>query len=146
MIYWFLPVFVFLIPIAYLLYTGKLEVNGIISRVSVNIFIIGLQFGLLYLYIKLRHGALNAKIKFLGLGDVLFIFALCSWFDSVYLLLFLVFSFVFSILVSLLFIGFKLWNNNQVPLAGLQALFLMVFLGSSLVFNYPIKADLFFMR
>lgn len=146
MIYWFLPVFVFLIPVAYLLYTGKLEMHTILFRVSVNVLIIGLQFGLLYLYIRLKHGALSAKMKFLGLGDVMFILALCSWFDSAYLLLFLVCSFVFSILVSLVFIGFKRWSNNQVPLAGLQALFLIFFLGSSLVFNYPIKADLFFMR
>jgi len=84
-----------------------------------NLGFLLLQFALLTIYFRLRKG----KLK-IGWGDVLFLAATCFYFSPANFLLFYCLSLVFALVLHLSFAK----KNATVPLAGLQSMFLVLFL------------------
>lgn len=70
----------------------------------------------------------------IGLGDILFFFVMAVSFPTVTFLILLSTSLIFSLSLFLLFKS-KL-KDKTVPLAGLQALFLVLLVGSNMLFNF----------
>jgi hypothetical protein len=97
-------------------------------HVTVNLVFLVLVVGLTWGVLKLRHPGqplLNRKI---GLGDLLFFVAVIGWLGPVGYAVF----FVSSLVLVLLFVGLLIllqrWRmDNQIPLAGLQAGYLLLY-------------------
>ncbi|MGY0407587.1 MAG: hypothetical protein ACWIPJ_04430 [Polaribacter sp.] len=95
-----------------------------LSNIGINISFVVLIFGILWLYAKLK---LKKKIfNVFGEGDLLFFLLLAVSFPIVSFLMVFVFSLIFSLIIFILLKN--RFKEKTVPLAGLQSLFLGLFL------------------
>ena len=106
-----------------------------------EVFMLNLLFnfsGLLILILTLMiYTKFILKKRFdeaIGLGDVFFFFVIAFSFPTATFLIVLSSSLIFSLSLFLLFKS-KL-KDKTVPLAGLQALFLILLIGSNMLFNF----------
>lgn len=143
MIYWFLPVLIFTIPFCDVYIFNKSRLQLLFKITSINLLIAVFLFVFLYLYILYRYDRKGVKVRFLGLGDVMFILALTSWFNDQSFVLFLLWSFTFSLLISTIFILFNVWKSDKIPLAGLQSVFMIFYLITSSFPHFPFSNYLF---
>ncbi|MFC5044446.1 prepilin peptidase [Aquimarina hainanensis] len=122
-VYWFLfPALAALLGWSH--YQHSLFIH-FINAVGINIAMVSVILGILYLY-----NVLIIKKKFLeevfGLGDVLFLYAVAIGFPTISFLVILVFSIFFSLI---LWIAVKRFSSeNTAPLAGFASLFLLILL------------------
>ncbi|MGM9475195.1 hypothetical protein ACS5PU_02150 [Pedobacter sp. GSP4] len=126
-IYWWLfPVLLFLIIAeAYLGGTVADRIRYAAANVSFILF----QVLLLSAYISLRVGRLtNIFNGYLGLGDLLYLLCISPAFPFLNYVFFYVASLMLVILLSLLFRKTAKVNGSKIPLAGYQALLLMLVL------------------
>ena len=100
-------------------------------NISINLILIFLLIFILFLYTKFKM-KINLSLA-LGLGDVLFFFVFAVGFPIETFLLLFISSLIFSLILFIL-IKSEL-KNKTVPLAGLQALFLVLILFINLAFN-----------
>lgn len=95
---------------------------------SFNMMFLLIQYGVLTLYFSLKHRQLvNITKAYLGLGDVLFLICCTVIFSPINFILFYLSSTVVVILIH--FISALITKvNPKIPLAGFQALMLMLVL------------------
>lgn len=91
-----------------------------------------LQFVLLKIVFRFKK-IINYKI---GTGDVFFIVCCCTFFSPIYFLVFYILSLIFSLSSHFVLRLFsKDYNDKTIPLAGLQSIFLFVFISIHTMIN-----------
>lgn len=96
----------------------------------INLSVIAMVVFVLFLYVQLK---LQTKLfNVFGSGDLLFFAFMAISFPTISFLVLFSISLIFSLLISL---AFQKQLKKLVPLAGLQALFLALFLGSNTLFH-----------
>jgi FtsH-binding integral membrane protein len=132
---WFFFPLVLSVGIIYSLYYTD-SVKTLIINTSINFCFLLLQFLFLIIFFRSRK-IINQKI---GMGDILFPVCSCTFFSPVNFIFFYILSLSFALCIHFLFLRFKKHNyQNNIPLAGLQAIFLFafisinIFIGSSTV-------------
>jgi len=102
----------------------------ILFNVVLNTAFLLLVFILVWLYISLkRRRFVHLPDKFIGWGDILFLLCICFYFTLLNFILFYIISLLIIIVFWLIWVKFRpRVANRHVPLAGLQALILSVFL------------------
>lgn len=113
--------------------------NGIASLLvnfGWNLLFISSQLLFLTIYCSLKEKKIvNIADRYLGWGDILFFIPLCFLFTTIWLLPFYLFSLIAVLLVFLIVQLWKKDKNRTIPLAGGQAVCLMVWLIGSLYFD-----------
>lgn len=124
--WWTLPfLFVFLV-------ISKLNLfflSELLILVSVNCGVITIQFMFVSLYFSLKkRKPTNIFNTYIGVGDLLFLFAVSPLFEPLYFVLFEIISLT-AVLVGTLLFGFikKGWSF-KIPLAGFQSILLIIYL------------------
>src|ERR1035438_1869331 len=103
-----------------------------------------IQFLLLKIYFQFRKQQgfkiINKKI---GLGDILFLSASCFYFSLLNFLLFYILSLIFALIFYLFFFKKKSFAQPEetVPLAGLQSIFLIIFICTNKACSINITMD-----
>lgn len=105
------------------------------AGIAFNIAFISIQLFLLWLYFSLKNRkAVNLLSAHIGLGDLLFLYSITFFFSPVTFLLF----YISSLILVILFVIVQriVWSdvNKEIPLAGLQALLMCVFIGLSSIY------------
>ncbi|MCK8522555.1 hypothetical protein M0D21_13305 [Aquimarina sp. D1M17] len=120
-VYWFLlPALIFLL--GYLHFTNVLRLH-FFNAIAINVSLVGLILGILYLYAWLIIKRPFFKEVF-GFADGLYFLALAVAFPSVTFVIIFVFSLIFSLLVWLLMKHKS--HHEGTPLAGYMAAFLLL--------------------
>ncbi len=115
-----------------LFYYLKSDTLVYLSNISINLTVLLVLMGILFLYSKLKlKQALNTA---LGLGDILFFVVIAISFPVATFLVLFFYSLLFS-LVLFLFLKPKLLKKS-VPLAGLQALFFLLVFSFNWMFHF----------
>ncbi len=113
--------------------------------IAINCGFLVLQYLLLKLWLFLRNGRNTTVIDHsIGKGDLLFLLATCCFFSPVNFILFYMLSLLFSLL---LYIFIRRWHFfsgdfKTVPLAGLQAGFLILVLPLYDILKHPLTDDI----
>lgn len=100
-------------------------------NISINIIFISVQLLLLKLYFitkeRPQSPMTNHKI---GLGDILMFYAVATWFSFSYFIFFYLSTLILSVVIVLLikFISGNTYLEKNIPLAGLMAVFLLIFI------------------
>ena len=112
--------------------TFEIRVMGL--YVLLNCIFISFVLALLFLYTRLiaKRKLINES---LGLGDVLFFFAIGMGFPSITFLVLFATSLLFSL--CLFFATKRLLHERTVPLAGFMSLFFIIAIGYSVFFDQP---------
>lgn len=109
----------------------KTTIPDLLIQVISNVAVVAVLIALaqLYFIIKSKKFELITDTG-IGLGDILFMVSIGFYLSTVFFIVFLTFSFVISLAIALLLILRKpsLKERYTVPLAGYQAICLMVFL------------------
>lgn len=102
----------------------------------INFGFISLIFGVITVYFSLKYGKIvNITKQLIGWGDILFLICLGVLFSPMNFMLFFTCS-LFIIVVFSLFYKLYSASEPQIPLAGLQAMFLIVLMVLNLVFPF----------
>ncbi|WP_159090725.1 hypothetical protein [Aquimarina aquimarini] len=113
-------VFPVLIGLLGYLHYQSVEIITFISAICINIAMLTIIIGLLYLYtiVKIKRPFFE---EVFGMGDVLFFVALAIGFPTMTFIILFVFSLIFSLLVWLVLK--KRAKHDSVPLAGYMSIF-----------------------
>lgn len=108
-----------------------------------NVFFLAIQFAVLsmYFFFKNRNDRviINKKI---GMGDILFLLAACSFFSTVNFIAFYLCSLFFIAVVYIVSILFKReLIKISIPMAGLQSIFLIMCIYISIIIKYSLVND-----
>lgn len=107
----------------------------ILTITALNILFLIATLGVLVLYMSMKKKQLlNPFTHYFGLGDLLFYIAITPLFLLHQYILFFVFSMIFAIVVQKIFQ--KYIKHDSVPLAGLSALLLFIFVVKDMVLPY----------
>lgn len=100
---------------------------------TVNLTFLTIQLAVLFLYLNYKKKNNRAFTKKIGAGDIFFLLMSAFFFSPLNFLFYLISSLVFALIVHLLFLKVKLYPQNltTIPLAGLQAVFLILCLLTS---------------
>jgi hypothetical protein len=104
----------------------------------INLIFITVQFLLLYLYFILKIKKIIPLTEKIGLGDLLFLCAVSFLFSPVNFIFFYIFSLITSLCIyGITSLIFKKNNpfSGAIPLAGLQSLFLFIFILATVLFG-----------
>lgn len=113
----------------------KISLSDILLNTLINFCIIAVNYGILTLYFSLRNKRLiNLSNEYLGVGDLAFFISVAFLFSPVNFICFLLFSLLFTLLFALFARSFLSSKFTAIPLAGLQALFLVCIL-TAIFFN-----------
>ena len=97
-----------------------------------NLTFLIIQFLLLKGYFFIRQTAMVSIIdRKIGWGDILFLLAAAFFFSPLNFIWFYLYSLLFSLLVSLLWSTYRRSALRSIPLAGLQSVFLLLFIGAA---------------
>jgi hypothetical protein len=115
----------------------------VLGHITFNSLFLILQYLLLKGFFILRHSShiINSKI---GLGDILFLLSATCYFSFLNYVSFYIFSLLFSLIAYLLVCRIKSSANDQqhtIPLAGLQSVFIILYIGLSALLNNSIVVD-----
>jgi hypothetical protein len=77
----------------------------------------------------------------IGLGDILFLVAACFFFSPVNFISFYVYSLLLSLAIAMGWMLVKRGGGWSIPLAGLQAVFLLLSFGGGMVLHYSLLSD-----
>jgi hypothetical protein len=127
-IYWWLfPLLLFLFVLDALLH---FTFAGTLSSAGANLLFLSAQVLFLSAYVSLRNRKLTNIFKgYFGLGDLLFLLCLSFCFSFLNYIAFYLLSLMLVILLTLVFNGRSGDKGKKIPLAGYQALFLILLLG-----------------
>lgn len=141
---WYLFPLLFLLGFFASFFADK-NIELIIRDLLKNWAIIFIQLLILFTVFYFKNkGAGRSLSRYLGIGDILFLVSVSTYFSSLYFLIFYILGLVFSLLTHAFFQKLKIYpnNNNTVPLAGFLAVFLSIFIGvNSLAGNSFISDD-----
>ena len=125
-VYWWLFLVLILLFLAYD-FLASISFELILYPTLVNIILLALQFALLTLYFSIKNSQLvNLTDGFIGLGDLLFLFAIAFYLSPIS------FIFFYTGSLSLIAVSWFFWLktkknvNKDLPLAGFQAILLAV--------------------
>jgi len=128
---WILFPCIILLGVFYCLYYSH-SVRVLVLNSVFNICFLLLQFLLLKIIFRFKK-IIDHKI---GTGDIFFILCCCPFFSPIYFLSFYILSLIFCLSSHFLFRRFsKGYNIKTIPLAGLQSIFLFVFIGIHTLIN-----------
>jgi len=128
----YLLLLIILAIIMALFYYLKSDTLVYLSNISINLTVLLVLMGILFLYSKLKlKQTLNTA---LGLGDILFFVVIAISFPIATFLILFSCSLLFS-LVLFLFLKPNL-SKKSVPLAGLQALFFLLIFSANWMFHF----------
>lgn len=97
--------------------------------VGINLMYIALMLAVLSLYLYFKHGRFRNLVLFMGVGDILLLFILAFWFETVEFVIFNTISFTIALVVNVVLVRFPAYAHHKtVPLAGVQSLCLGVVL------------------
>jgi hypothetical protein len=117
----------------------RLGAPGVFFRyLSINLGILIVQLAALQAYFFIRRR--NAR-SMIGVGDVFFLVAVCCFFSPMNFMVFYVGSLGFSIGAAVVIRGTGRTRWETVPLAGLQAIFFIGCLFTSMISNYSLVND-----
>jgi hypothetical protein len=121
-VYWWLFPLLLILCLGYNYWSHD---HFLLHNIGYNLVFLIIVFSSLTLYFSVKNGRIVSLNKdYLGLGDILFLVAISAIFSPFNFCLFVVFS---SMLVLIIALIYPSWRNN-IPLAGLQALFLCLIL------------------
>lgn len=120
----------------------EIPVSQLITNSSLNIGFLLLQIGLLYIYFRIRKSNTSLINEKMGWGDIFFLLACCFFFSPLFYILFYISSLFFSLIA---FIVFRK-KLQSIPLAGLQAIFLLAFITFYKISNQHIAHDYFLLN
>lgn len=126
-VYWWL----FVLLVAGLSALSFVETSGslIASHLLYNCSFLGVQLLFLTLYFSVKQKRLvNIFAEYFGLGDLLFLLSIMVYLSFLNYLFFYLFSLLVVIVVSIASRAFSKNANPKIPLAGEQALMLLVFM------------------
>lgn len=126
---WLLLAVGILLSLSYFLETKPVQY---MANIGMNLGIIALMIAVLYLYAKLKLK--TALSEALGLGDILFFISMAIGFPLGSFIVLFSFSLFFSLVVYIM-LKPSLKGKN-VPLAGLQSIFLFFVLGVNWIFPF----------
>ncbi len=130
--------------VSWILFPATFVLSGLVSSYNtafielvitwvLNLLILGSLFLCLLLYVNVRFGRTKANFwSYFGLGDVLFFIVLSVSFSAFNFVLMIISSLLFSLVLSILIPSKK----KTVPLAGFQALFLIVVIFLLRIFDF----------
>lgn len=91
---------------------------------AINLVYILLLLSICFGFIYFKYKTTKIIDKFFGLGDVLFLAAIATWFDPIVFVFFNTLSFALALALHFLLKNFSFYRHIQsVPLAGMQSLF-----------------------
>jgi hypothetical protein len=127
--WWMFPILLLLLTIS------SIQVLGftvMIAQVVKSCLFLGLQFIALTAYISIRQKKLtNIFDGFFGLGDLLFLLAISFGFSFLNYVLFYLLSLMMVVLFTVIFGHHTKSHGKKIPLAGYQALLLMILMAAS---------------
>ncbi|CAH0304069.1 hypothetical protein SRABI27_04854 [Pedobacter sp. Bi27] len=127
--WWMFPILLLLLAI------GTVQILGfseMIAQVVKSCLFLGLQFLALTAYISIRQKKLtNVFNGFFGLGDLLFLLAISFGFSFLNYVLFYLLSLMMVVLFTAIFGHHTQAHGKKIPLAGYQALLLMILMAVS---------------
>lgn len=137
MISWFLPVLFFIIPFIDFALSANVSSDWVsrTDAIVLNLIFISIQFFFLFVYMYIKKKSI--KNDFIGIGDIVFIYSLISWFNLQNLVVYLILSLLFSLILSFFFLYKKNGKNTSIPLAGLQAIFFIIIYITCYLFSFP---------
>ncbi|WP_448698206.1 hypothetical protein ACFGVR_15415 [Mucilaginibacter sp. AW1-3] len=128
-VYWFwfpLLSVLFVLSNYFLKHLTWTELSG---NIALNLLFIGLQLFLVTVYFSVKHSRwVNISKDLLGLGDMLFLIAIAFYLSILNYIVFYISSLVIIVLCWSVIRLLSKKNQQQIPLAGLQAILFMVFL------------------
>jgi hypothetical protein len=108
----------------------------VLDYIMQNILFIILQMGVLILYFSIRKKKFESVINsYIGWGDILFFVAIAPALCFGNFLLFIVFSILFILISYSILSIFKINTNKQIPLAGIQSVFLLFWFTGEWIFD-----------
>ena len=114
------------------------NIHFYLRNILINISFVVIIFIFLFLYLSLRNLKFTNFInKQIGLGDFLMLGSLCFWGNPLIFIRIVVFSILFSLILSLFVLNKKGLKTYRIPLAAHVSLFWIVFL--SLNYFYDIS-------
>ena len=122
--------------------SGQLSIKHFITNTSVNVSVIIFHCAILTIYFSIKNiKIVDLRKKHLGIGDIFFLIAISFLFSPINFLFFFLFSLVFSLFMNAItrFVVFN--KSTTIPLAGLQALFLLLLLVIVLFTNMIIELN-----
>lgn len=125
------PILIFCVSIYISKYLNKIQLNNLIT--NVGFFISTIIILSLYMSIKNKQ-FLNPFQNYFGFGDFLFYLSITPLFFIKNYILFFILSMIFAIAIQKVFK--KNINQNNVPLAGLSALFLVFVIAIDLFLGF----------
>ena len=97
-----------------------------------NLAFLIIQFLLFRSYFLIRKTAMVSIIdRKIGWGDIFFLLAAAFFFSPMNFIWFYLYSLLFSLMVSLLWSRYKRSAFRSIPLAGLQSVFLLLYIGAA---------------
>ena len=125
-VHWVIFPFMSIFFVAVHLLKGE-TVTGYLKVVFINLAFLLIQSLLLLMYVSIKNRRLVALTdRLIGWGDILFILSLTLYFSFLNFLLFYITSLIAVIAAWLIWQSFKDKPNKQIPLAGLQAMYLLI--------------------
>ena len=109
------------------IFTSALQLNNkqeLLLFIGVNVVITFLEYGLLVLYTYVKENTVSVLNSKIGLGDLLFLFAISPLFHPVFFILFE----IVSLLITLIAVVFFQKLNKPIPLAGYLSLVLITYI------------------
>jgi Flp pilus assembly protein protease CpaA len=118
----------------FLLKQQKAEWEESLTQTALGSLFFGIQLLVLWIYFSIKNKRfVNVTLNYLGLGDILFLFAIAFYLSPVNYILFYVGSLVIVLLYTLAQRILQKKASQEIPLAGLQALLLSLLMVLSLV-------------
>ena len=110
-------------------YLQQQSLKEIWQSILFNVLFLLLQLLLITIYFSLKSKRLiNITSELLGLGDILFLLSMAFYFSVLNFMAFYLISLIESLITWLLWLTLTKHKNKHIPLAGIQALFLIIFL------------------
>lgn len=102
-----------------------------LSSAGANLLFLSAQVLFLSAYVSLRNGKLTNIFRgYIGLGDLLFLLCISFCFSFLNYIVFYLLSLILVIVLALVFSNRDGAKKQKIPLAGYQALFLILLLGA----------------
>lgn len=132
-VYW--VCFPILSVLLFFLKQDHMEISVVLTDVAIASLFFGTQLFLVWAYLSIKNKQLvNITANYLGLGDILFLMAITFYLSPVNYIFFYVGSLVVVLIYTLITRFFKKNTNQEIPLAGLQALMLGCLLALSMLY------------
>lgn len=131
--WWLLPILFFCLFLE--AWSRNPSMNSLGFNIGVNIIILLIQFAVVFIYFSIKNRKwVNIFKSYVGIGDLLFLFAISPFFTPIHFVLFEIVSLVLILVGSLTYGLIKKDWSFKIPLAGLQAILLILNISYTYIF------------